>query len=396
VSCAPADPALVGEPPATSPDASSIFDSGSAIQTADAHNEGSPGIGVQCAGSVSTAVKVPLDIFIMLDQSGSMDSVTGNGHSKWEEVLKALTAFVGRSDAAGIGIGLQYFGVPDPTKACKTTFCRTDADCGSSCGTCVLDGTDSGASFGYCSEAASTDSCNAADYATVEVPIAPLPGNATAIIQSLGRHRPYSGTPTSAALQGSVDYVTAWAAANPTHVAANVFATDGVPSECDADIGHIQTIAANGLAAGVRTFVIGVRGIYDDGPGMPNSLQTLNGVAAAGGTGQAFAVNGNTSQQFLSTLNKIRTTTLGCAYFVPPAEAGLVDLQKVNVLYTPGGETAPITIPFVENKTRCTDDGWYYSDDKKQILMCDFTCQSLTSDLDGKLEIKLGCQTIVK
>src|SRR4029079_1874740 len=49
-----------------------------------------------CAGQTSTAELVPLDIYIMLDKSGSMTEKTGagaNGPPKWDAVTQALNAF---------------------------------------------------------------------------------------------------------------------------------------------------------------------------------------------------------------------------------------------------------------------------------------------------------------
>jgi hypothetical protein len=401
--CSEADPGIVGEVPGRGDGGSPTGPDGSgAISTTDAGGDGS--IGPKCAGSVSTPEKVPLDLFIMLDQSGSMLISTGGPRTKWEEVLRALDTFVTRPDVAGIGVGLQYFGLRDPTAACAVVDCATDADCGADCGPCDLrPAEDGGAPRGTCAGVVQTpDSCRASDYSTAEVPIAPLPGNAAAISASLARHHPFSGTPTHPALEGSIAYVKAWATAHPTHVSVNVFATDGVPSECDQDIGHIEALAKTGFGGtpSVRTFVIGIHGANEGMPGMPvNALDNLHRIAAAGGTDKAFMVTNNTAAQFLAALNKIRVTTLSCAYLLPKPMAGPVDIDKVNVDYTPGGAGTPQTIPRVSGKGACADqDGWYYDDpaNPTQIVMCDATCQLLTTDLDGEVEIELGCATIVR
>src|SRR5262249_24841427 len=159
-----------------------------------------------------------------------------------------------------------------------------------------------------CYGASSFDSCNSVDYATADVPIAPLPGVASSIINSINAHGPNTGTPTLPALAGAIAYARTWAVAHPGHVVIDIFATDGEPGECDTDLNHINAVAAAGVAGTpkILTFVIGV-----------GQLQAaLNGIAAAGGTGQAFIVDTNTmaTQQFLAALNMIRGTALGCNY----------------------------------------------------------------------------------
>src|SRR5580698_6368248 len=90
------------------------------------------GIGSSCATDTVTAMSTPLDIYIMLDQSGSMED-----DNKWTDVTAALDAFVAQPNLDGISVGIQYFGIEDS---------------------------------GF------DDVCTVATYATPEVEIAPLPG----------------------------------------------------------------------------------------------------------------------------------------------------------------------------------------------------------------------------
>src|SRR5439155_6889118 len=50
-----------------------------AIAVPDASISDAPGSDATCAGSVTEARLIPLDLFIMLDQSGSMKTTGGNG-----------------------------------------------------------------------------------------------------------------------------------------------------------------------------------------------------------------------------------------------------------------------------------------------------------------------------
>ena len=42
-------------------------------------------------------------------------------------------------------------------------------------------------------------------------------------------------------------------------------------------------------------------------------------------------------------------------------------------------------------------DGWYYDNEAKpsRILTCDATCQKFSMDATGKVEIEIGCATII-
>lgn len=300
--------------------------------------------------STVTAQQSPLDIYMMLDQSGSMtDSVSGGG-TKWSTVTSALDSFLTQPNLTGFSVGLQYFGLP-------------------------------GSGFG--------DSCTASDYATAAVEIAALPGSATALTSSIAAHSPTSGTPTSAALQGAIDHARAWASSHAGDVTAVVLATDGDPAECDTNLTNINAIAAAGWAATpkVATFVIGVG----------SSLSALNGIAAAGGTTSAFLVdtNANVNQQFLAAMNAIRNSA-SCTYQIPLPMTGTVDYTQVNVVFTPNGGQQ-LTIPKVANKLACpaSGDGWYYDNatNPTAIILCETTCGSVQAS--GVVEITLGCDTVI-
>lgn len=347
--------------------------------------DGSDDDGGACAAESKTAEQLPLDMYIMLDQSGSMDGSVPGGGTRWTAVTGALKTFVNQPGAAGIGVGIQYFPLDVGGPACSP-FCAVESDCGA-LGPCFL---------GLCLGCASAggDSCNSADYAKPDVEIATLPGVAGALITSINKHGPTGGTPTSAALQGSVDHSKEWAMQHPDHVVINVLATDGDPGACDTDQGHIDAIAAAGVngTPKILTFVIGVGSM----------LTALNGTAAAGGTGQAFIVdtNQNVNQQFLEALNKIRGAALSCSYLIPTPTVGMPNFDSVNVQYTPGGGTK-VVIPKVKDKASCPTSGgdaWFYDDNAKpkQILLCNGTCTKVSTDIKGQIDILLGCATIAQ
>jgi hypothetical protein len=308
-----------------------------------------------CATDVVTAQKVALDMYVMLDQSGSMDDQVTGG-TKWTTVTSAINTFLGQPGLDGVSVGLGYFGVPDST------------------------------GFG--------DSCNAPDYAVPAVEISPLPQVAGMITSSIAQHSPTTATPTSAALQGAINHAKTWSSAHAGDATVVILATDGDPSECDTTISGIQAIAAAGFngTPKIPTYVIGVG----------SSLANLNAIAASGGSTSAFLVDtgGNVNQQFLQAMNDIRHAALGCSYAVPTSTNGQpVDYNTVNIVYQPGNGGPPVTLPYVMTKANCPaqGNGWYYDNPSAptQILLCDSSCSGIELDTMGSVNITLGCTQVI-
>lgn len=342
-----------------------------------------------CTGDSQKAQPIPLDIFVMLDQSGSMDLDAGNLLSRWDTVKQAIAQFVKLPDSAGIGIGIQYFGLPDPfPHGCITQTCGTDTDCTGGCTTCMPQG--------LCQAPFNPDidSCEAIDYAWAEVPIQPLPGVGNFIVGSMSAHMPGTNTPTLPALEGAITYAKAWANAHPDHVTVVTLATDGEPSECDTDPAVINGIAKAGfdLAPSIQTFVIGVGA----------AVTALDNIALNGGTDKAFHVDfdPNATDLFLEAMNAIRLNAIHCTYELPVPPAGKeLNFEQVNVGYTPGDGSGQVKIPKVANAEACgEEDGWYYDDNTNPttITLCKSTCKKLKADLTGQLDTIVGCATILK
>jgi len=402
------------------------------------------GGGNACAGQTSKAETVPLDMYLMLDKSGSMLEGTGmggQGVSKWDAVTQALEAFFNDPQSAGLGVGLQYFprsypGVPDSCtssaqcgsygpcllKSCSgqgtLAPCESSFDCplnsvckdlGQCAGNpaiyCMPAGANCPNNNGLCVQVTSSycvqqDSCDAADYATPAVEIAVLGGAAAGLAGSIQTTSPQGSTPTAPALQGAIDHARAYANANPTHTVIALLATDGLPTECSpTDIGDIAQIAANGLAGSpsIPTFVIGVFSGSD-----VNAQNNVNEIAQAGGTQQAFLVDSsqNVAQAFLDALNAIRGKKLACEYQVPsPPPGETLNYGELNVEHTPPGQTQPVTVLYVGDAGNCnpTAGGWYYDADPKtggiptKIIMCPATCGAFAAG--GQVDIRVGCKT---
>jgi von Willebrand factor type A domain len=90
----------------------------------------------ECAGDVEMGMPVPVDVYVMLDISGSMLDPSGtSGTTKWDAVKSALSAFFGDAQSAGLSVAIQYFPLRTPG---APTSCTSDADCGAA-GPCLLD-----------------------------------------------------------------------------------------------------------------------------------------------------------------------------------------------------------------------------------------------------------------
>ncbi len=325
--------------------------------------------------SLSTA---PVAVFIMQDRSGSM--ITGfpppASAMSWDNSTAAITAFVDDSASAGIDIGLGTF----PAGSANTANCSTGSDCGNPV-----------------------------------VPIAPLPGNAAAMIAAMQKERPTSGvalTPTECGLRGMVnECLTYQAMHNETCV--GILVTDGTPTQCDTNENDLVKIIADGASKGVKTYTLGLPG---------SDLSVLNQYAVAGGTTAAIDVSGG-ADAFVAALNSIRkqvvvtethtttsrvshpvttqmviSTPLDCQWKIPPAPAGqTLDPAKVNLQMT---TAAGATTQFghLTSAADCARavDGWYYDDPvhPTQVLVCPNTCTTLKASVGGRVDLLFGCATV--
>ena len=174
-----------------------------------------------CGGEVQEAQLVPLDLYIMLDGSGSMDREISGTYTKWDAVKQAMQDFTSDASMVQLNLALQIFpymqpGVPATCgdtadcngfgpcvqpKICDNHYfagnvvsCTTADDCvsGQDTGNCLPQGTCTGeqnlvclpefesvckSNLGECvvtpAECAARQSCDPADYATPLVAMTP-------------------------------------------------------------------------------------------------------------------------------------------------------------------------------------------------------------------------------
>lgn len=314
-----------------------------------------------CVGEQYAGETVPLDVYIMFDQSCSMACEverTGPGQccevfeeSRIHPVRQAVAEFLDDPQSAGIGVGIGYFGY----MAIGRTSCEPD------------------------------------DYAEPAVEIARLPGSAATLTSSLNDIVPTGETPTGAAIRGACQYTTGYKRQNPGHQVVILLVTDGIPETprtgCGATLPD-AVAAARECATGsvpINTYVLGVG----------QALDNLTDIAEAGGTESAYLVEGgDVSKAVLEALKAIRSdATIPCELQIPPAPDGqTLDFDKVNIGVC-DASGAPTETYYVENPAACGDKGgWYYSDDQQRIVLCEATCETVTVP-GAQLYYSVGCAT---
>jgi hypothetical protein len=160
---------------------------------------------------------------------------------------------------------------------------------------------------------------------------------------------------------------------------------------------------------GIRTYAIGA-------PGSEASRALLSEMAILGGTrksdsckknpsdaSQSCHIDLTESKHFEKELGDefkgiTEATTQTCAYDVP--QNALVDRTKVNVEYTPSDGTTELVLqdPPAAGATQCEEaEGWQFTADGSQIVLCGDVCDSVLNDPGAKVRVVFGCrETIIR
>jgi hypothetical protein len=304
-----------------------------------------------CITGTRPVHEVQIDLFITLDKSRSMrEIVAGTTQSKWEAVSAALDTFINSPESAGLGAGIGFFP-------------RLDSN--------------------------GRDSCTTADYAFPVVPIGTLPGVAASILKAISLQTLFTGTPMTPALDGALLYARSRVVSQPSHTAAVVLVTDGIPHDCGSTVTGTAAVAAGQIAASptIKTYVLGV------GP----SLVTLNAIASAGGTNAAYLVQTGGESALLAALESIRTSALACEYVFPPGTNTRFDVATVTT--QTDADAGPTTVDRVASAEACRGGpGWFYDNPLSpgapvptRITLCPSSCEPLVKGTDSHLDVRVGC-----
>jgi hypothetical protein len=296
-----------------------------------------------CASDHATATPSPAYLVFIMDHSDSMKM-----DSKWTSCSAALEAFFSSKTTTAISASLTWLPYVATAKG-------------------------------------STYSCVATDYETPAVPMTALPSKT--FVTAITAEPLQDGTPTLAALEGTVDYAMTVQKAHPTGKVLIVLATDGIPAGCTGNtVTTVAAEAATAYAAGIPTYVIGVG----------SETTNLDKIAASGGTKTAFIVSTTDPKTTTTEFEKAIATiqgTLGCDYVIPSPPGGeKIDYTKVNVLLTSsGGKEKELAY-----SADCSDtDGWHYDNPMSPslIILCAGACTEAEASAKGSMNIVFGCQT---
>ncbi|WP_394824201.1 hypothetical protein [Pendulispora albinea] len=395
--------------------------------------------GAACATSNAVAFRLPIYMQIVLDGSGSMDGIGDNGFipgsremdplnneritrddqgvtqpngltgKKWLAARGALGAFwhrVAGQNSTTFGVGLYLFSSTDAKPSDQIDV--------------------------------ALKSVNAAQEAALNTRVVPQTGGLGGDPPPrASRVYPSGGTPLLDAISGQGKLLAKF---DPTESSTGlekggkrvlVVITDGVPTPGrNGDAGgadrtqqqenELVKAAAAGLSNGnpsVTTFVIGV--------GNPTDAVTdyderfLAQLAIKGGAADPSKCNPNwgdgdmsgepchfqitpgsksaaeLADEFNAAITKIRDVVVPCEFALErQLDAGQVDPDKVNVVYTPGGGGPDTQIG------KDTSNGWTYDGYNSdagglpsKVILNGNACKTLKNDAGGKVRIVLGCKT---
>lgn len=331
-----------------------------------------------CAGWSAEPESAPAVLMMVVDVSGSMDrDAPGSNRSKWSETHGALEGAI--QDLPGTtGVGMLFF----PNQETGTYRNPSDPS------TCV----------------------------TVDelIPVAPLGDPSSAfrdqIVDALDDVRPNGGTPTYDA------YSVAYDSLRNSNVPGHRFMlliTDGQPTYAESCVGNgradnpvdtqpiIDQIAA-AASQGIRTFVIGSPGSEETVDVGDDARPWLSRAAEAGGTAtDGCSHDGpnychfdmvdepNFGEGLRAALGAIAGQIVQCDYVLPePPGDQQLDPEKVNVILTEGDGSQQLIL---RSDASACEEGWYYSDDGEQVLLCEGTCSRVKADAQAGLELLFGC-----
>ncbi len=335
-----------------------------------------------CATSRFPAERLPLDMYVMLDRSGSMNlpealppfvegdcDVGDEKVSRWCYTLNALDGFFAAPSSEGMGVALQFF----PNGECGAVSPVQDTCCkGGAC-------------------------CAGAADAVPAVSLGLLSEHRETLVEALNAQSPAgTTTPVEPALRG----IASWSAANkaPLRSMVGVLITDGAPEGCNENQQALADIAAAHLrTTGIPTFVLGMDGA---------DFRPLNHIAQAGGTVRhsehcpggyadgcyAYNVSSGDPGAIVDALEQIKGAVVQCRYRMPTTDKGVIDPRHVSVVYqTPGG--GEVHLKRVGTPDDCTRNGFYYDEPSAptELLLCPQACSALQTRQASQFEIAVDC-----
>lgn len=342
-------------------DAIPIADRGSTALTPDA----------TCMTNTADGQRVPTNLMILLDRSGSMnnrDDRNPSAPTKWDAAVAGLTSLLNRlSDNARVGI----------------TFFPT-----------------------------TRNASDIASYETPAVPVAALRTNRAALLGALRGASPGGNTPMVCGFGGVQRYFQGYMADGTRNV---ILITDGVPTEeCGTGLPQCsllppdfacllgrEPLIQNQVRVAVARTAMSTPPIKVYIAGTPEASDTfLSDLAVIGNTPRTPDCRNSQSCHYrLQTasfeadltmaLQDIESRALTCEFQVD-ADPARVDPDRVNVNIQGTGMTSPRVIP------RDVDhmEGWDYTEGRRSIVVYGAACDQIRTDAQVRVQILFGCPTL--
>jgi hypothetical protein len=336
-----------------------------------------------CATAEAQAQHLPVYMLMILDGSGSMAD-----DNKWIAAVGALDAIFDElltEQNSALGMGLTVFGDANDTTITDTT---------------------------------------AGPYDKVDVPVGFVnQAQHLALRQRIDLTSPNLGTPTYEVMSGQFPLMETFAPQAPLASGGKrvvVLMTDGVPdpdmpagqNEQPYTLQLVQTEFNKAPPQGpITTFVVGVGPLGPPTVPVEYDPRWLGALAIAGGAPNLpcdpnevnnpsnmcffqITPGGKTAaelkQEFIDTITKIRSIALGCDFKLDKS-GGPIDPSQVNVVYTDGSGNQTVVPQDPSN-------GWTYDNptNPSEVDLHGQACANVKADPNGKIEIVIGCKTIIK
>ncbi len=336
----------------------------------------------------------PLDLddvvlSFVLDVSGSMGSGMQSHYSqelKWDPVVAATRAFFEDPESAGLFATLTFF--PDESAT-------------------LQGGGGGGFLGGMMADGGAAPFCRAESYSEPDVGLTALPSQSfgTALTEATPETVDDwgNGTPTLAAIEGTLLAIDAMREVKPNRVHAIVLITDGMPELCyglfddPVEIGLVVEAVAE-VADDVPTHVIGVRNPATvDDPNPPDTVPQLQQVAEAGGTGNMHLLDTDDPEQtaadLLGVINDIRENSQVCRVSLAAVPAGVALTSDDIHVSLNGNDGESIWYDYDPECSGGT--GWHFDDEAAPtaIQLCPAVCYELhVGSQSADLSVSYGCE----
>lgn len=348
-----------------------------------------------CEADESTAKRVGLDMYVVLDRTASMaqrpnveTTLPQDGDclldleeppsvdSKWCLATTALARFFTASTERDVRVAFQFMN-PDEN----------------------------------------ADICGPVDdnpHATPAIDFTPLPvSDDDELLVTIEEVVP---TVTATRMEGALNGIALFTASSeaPPRQMIGILITDGDPHnsgvgmDCDTEIQDLARIASDHFeATGIPIFVIGMTGAT------PENLQAL---AVSGGGPEHgpdefcetsdspcnyWSVGDGDPEAFVRALEGIReAATIPCEYNLPETGGLSLDPALVQVEFKPADGTEATAFRRVDGVDACGETGgWYYDDDERpsSIHLCPASCQIASDAVTGdRVTLLYGCLPEIK